>query len=1166
MADEGSGHKSKAFSPLWCGDLVAFLASTSGSGCRILECCSPQQNVLLRCGSSLGPAGSSGSAHWSEAVAMVIAVAIAVVIPCRNSRIVKCALWLTKFLVHMVLILFSSNIILIAGRCCLWKTGDPTEGADKISPAPAKFQMPLYDQSPLQLPLQNLEIEPLTGSWASQPTFLPGTWSLIFLLFAMTPSLQDGLAAFNAFLQANVTGPVLTRDQIDLAAPYLDSPGFDLGIRSLDVDGVGVYPHIPHIDLFCLARHLIENVASEAEWAEAQAQAGAQGTVSLAWMKLRLHVWHYKLFIQPSLSSGSVFTKNVGMSEVPRLVEKIQEGLARVESDVLGEAWEVSDAASKYSSEDKVRFLVEKANVCIMLGQDVKAREALKLAAELNGFVYALSGALGKRTRFQDKSTSQLVVLAKSAVGTTKEGQEKDDAPQALPLNDDTLLEQIEFSKEETEGKHGEQNVPATESTLPVQLHGIKADQQPQLSTLDQIILLTEATLKDAFSPADTLTSEEILPFAVRVINDKSTNWQVYTQALLVRSRIEMHHSRTVERGVLQMQAVIDQVLVDTAEKTTSSQGGSATAAAENADIPAISVSVAEEDPKTKQDRESAAPVDEKPKSFFPVGDSTESASADVRLQYIHALSSPPRWHLESELAYAWTGVGSLVSALEIFKRLKLWAEVALCLASSATLDNADGSGRGGGGEEKARAIIRWRLFHRKDRGPAAADEELDENTDISTLKAEEFTGPERDPPQPNAPRLLCILGDMESDSAVAHYERAWEISKNRYARAQKSLGEHYLALKDWHKAREAYNLAVSVNRIAPELWNRLGDINLRLGLFGDAAEAFTRAIGSSNDTSGGEDARTWSNLGSALYSMYLEALGESKQAKGTGDESKAQANGYKREEDEEDDEEPQPSTKRLPKDPAMLLVQSMKAYKRGASIAGDNWRIWDNVITLATRMRPMPFFEIIQAVRSIIRLRQAEDALDDDILRLLLTDGVFSVEKKNDASPGGVYEPPRGSVERNVNEMMENEVAPLITSRSELWELISRLRVWRRDYEGAIDASEKAWRAAVGGATSGASSMGGGLTADSAKSRSEGGGSGDWLEDKDAWQVVVQRTDELVAVLENYGPQVESVGDKWRGKARAAIRSVMGKGKENWEGSEGWLTLKGLLDGLRAQ
>ncbi|KUI64195.1 hypothetical protein VM1G_10961 [Cytospora mali] len=988
----------------------------------------------------------------------------------------------------------------------------------------------------------------------------------------MAPSINIGIEAFNAFLQANVTGPILTDHQAKLATPYEEgNNAINLGLRSLDVDGVSIYPFIPHIELFCLARHVIEN-ATPGEWESVK--DGVGGGVSLAWMKLRLHVWHYKLFIQPSLSSGSVFTKHVGMSEVPSLVEKIQSSLQQVEGDVLGEAWEVSETSS-YSTEVKVRFMVEKANICIMLGQDVKAREALETAAELHGFVYALSGALGKRTRFQEKSTSQLVVLAKSAVAQQARSEKggEEELPEALPLNDDTLLEEIEFSKDGAEGKHGEQNGPTagTVSELPAELTGLKPDEQPQLSPLDQIILLTEATLKDAFSPADTLTPEEILPFAVRVVNDKSTNWQIYTQALLVRSRIEVHRSRTVERGVLQMQAVVDQVIADTTPNAKEDETTTAndTPEAEQADVPTISVSAADEDatPRPRRDREAAAPVSETPGSFFPAAKPSESAPAHVRLEYIHALSSPPRWHLESELAYAWTGVGSLVSALEIFKRLKLWAEVALCLASSAAQDDQDGSGRGSGGEEKARAIIRWRLFHRKDR----PDDEIDEDTDISTLKAAEFTGPERMPAQPNAPRLFCILGDLEPESAVAYFEKAWEISNHRYARAQKSLGEHYLAGRDWHKAREAYKLAVSVNRIAPDLWNRLGDINLRLGDFGDAAEAFTRAISSSNDSDGGEDARTWSNLGSALYSLYLEALGEINSNDQTiGDENKDEnknaENGHKAEDDEEDDDDTQVAAVKTKKDPSMLLAQSMNAYKRGASIAGDNWRIWDNVITLATRMRPIPFFEVIQALRSVIRIKNSESSLDADILRLLLTEGVLSPEKKKDTG-AGVYEPPRGSVERNINDMMERDIVPLITNRSELWELVCRLRTWRRDYAGAVDASEKAWRTAIGGATSGAGSMGGGLTVDSAK-RDNGDGpakNGSWLEDEDAWLVVVQRTDELVALMENYGPEVPEVGDKWKGKARSAIRSVMGKGKESWEGSEGWETLKALLEGLKA-
>lgn len=969
-------------------------------------------------------------------------------------------------------------------------------------------------------------------------------------------SIEVGIEAFDAFLQANVTGPVLTPDQADLARPYADSVALQLS--SLEVDGVSVYPFIPHIDLFCLAKHVIENATPDS-WAAATNGAVSHHGISLAWMQLRLHVWHYKLFIQPSLSSGSVFTKHVGMSEVPTLVEKIQAGLNQVHGDVLEEAWELD--SSKWSTDDQVRYLVEEANVYILLGQDVKARGSLRAAADLNGFVYALSGALGKRTKFQENSTSQLVVLAKSQTATSQDEKQEQDVPEALALNDDTLLEEIHFTGDK-EGLHGEQSQGSESQLLPA-LKDLKPDDQPQLAPLDQIMLLTEATLKDAFSPADKLTAEEILPFAVRVLNDKSTNWQIYTQALLVRSRIEVHRSRTVERGVLQMQAVVDQVIVDTTKRGDGKIDDS-TQKPENQSVPGITVS--------RPDREEAAPVDNNPKSFFPAAKTAESAPGDVRLAYLHALSSPPRWHLESELAYAWTGVGSLVSALEIFKRLKLWAEVALCLASSASADAEDGSGRGGGGEEKARAVIRWRLFHRSSNSSAAtatAADEIDEEVDIATLKAAVFTGPERNPPQPNAPRLFCILGDIETDSAVAHYERAWEISNRRYARAQKSLGEHYLAQKNWQKAREAYRLATSVNRLSPEMWSRLGDINLRLGDFEDAAAAFTRAIGSSNDTAGGEDARTWSNLGSALYSMYMEAVEMDKKDRETNDDKQITSTGQEDDNDEtEADQTSSAVTSPAKKDPSILLAQSMNAYKRGASIAHDNWRIWDNVVTLATRMQPMPFFEIIQALRSIIRIRKSEDALDDGILRLLLTEGVFSVDKKNDTG-SGLYEPPRGSVERNVNEMMEKDIVPLITSRSELWELVSRLRAWRRDDAGAIDASEKAWRCAVGGATAGtAGSMGGGLTVDSAGA-SKGGDAAsankNWLEDEGAWKVVVQRTDELVAVLENFGPQVEEIGPtKWKAKARSAIRSVMGKGKEAWEGSESWETLKSLLDGLK--
>lgn len=967
------------------------------------------------------------------------------------------------------------------------------------------------------------------------------------------------LAAFNAFLQTNVTGPVLDgvekfEDIFSAAATSRAEESTSKSalnklrkrcFTSLDVDGTSVYQYIPNIELFCLARWAILSMPED-KWRLALESDEAAAPIDIRWMKLRIHVWHYKLLTQPTLGPGSLFNRSAQWSDVPALQETIEKSLDELETRLFTES-----SGKESACQDKVEFLVEKANICIMLGFDTKAKDSLSQATEANRFEYALSGALGKRTRYQEKSTSQLVVLAKSTAGETivhsNVDKEQEIKPDALLLNDDTLLEKIDYR--ESEGKNGE--TAGTGSDLPASLKHLLPDDQPQLSPLDQIILLTEATLKDAFSPVDTLTSEEILPYAVRVLSDKSTNWQIYTQALLVRSRIEVHRSRTVERGVLQMQAVVDQVLVDAVnDERDNAANDIEEAALSGSTVPKIEV--------TGPGDVAVAPKD-KPTSFFRATTSSDSAPAQARLRYIHVLSSPPRWHLESELAYAWAGVGSLVSALEIFKRLRMWAEVALCLASSAATD--DEGGRGSGGEAKARAILRWRLFHRTvlatgdSPSQGDGDSELDSQaSDVSQLKADDYAGPERTPAPPNAPRLFCILGDIEANAD--HYERAWEVSGRRFARAQKSLGEHYLQQRDWQKAREAYKKAVAVNRMSPEMWSRLGDISLRLGEFSDAAEAFGRAIASAGDVVGGEDARTWSNLGSSLYSLYCEAM-DIQKSKRVADGQDTE--GSKEDTDTNDDADAAATTRKeqtsLNRDPATLLSQSLNAYKRGATISHDNWRIWDNVLTLATRVRPPAVVEIIQALCHILRIRQSEDALDDVVLRLLLNEAVLSQTKSGDETTG-IYEPPRGSHERAVNDLLEQQVVPLITTRSELWELLSRLRVWRRDYAGAVDASEKAWRAAVGGASTGA------LGATSAASSADA--SRNWLENKEAWEVVVKRTDELVSVLENWGPEAEGVGTKWKGKARSAIRSVMGKGKESWEGTAEWDSLKSLLEGLR--
>ncbi|KXJ95128.1 hypothetical protein Micbo1qcDRAFT_187381 [Microdochium bolleyi] len=944
-------------------------------------------------------------------------------------------------------------------------------------------------------------------------------------------------------------------------------------LRWLDTDGVSVYQYIPHIELFGLARFIFASgevlpLETTDVWA---ADSDDNLASHLAWTRFRIHLWHYKLLTQPSLSAGSIFTKSGRWTDVGTLQEKIESSMQEAQTSLNSTvASDNGDEKHLWSQGSRVQFYLEKANCHIMLGNDANARDALKTAAEISKFAYILSGALGKRTKFQETNISQLVVLARSrderaSATATDSALTEETAPSALSLNDDTLLEQIKFS-----GKQVVNLESSTQSALPAQLQGLGPDNQPKLLPEDQIILLAEATLRDSFSPADSLTSEEVLPFAVRVIEDKSTNWQIYTQALLVRSRIELGRSRTLERGVLQMQAVVDQVIVDTEVPAPAS---TAKAAAEE-DVPSIQV--------TSDAREETGIVN-KPTSFLPAAKPTESASPQERLRFVNALSSPPRWHLECELAYAWTSVGSLVSAMEIFKRLRLWPEIALCLATQGNMDDEDG--RGSGGEDKARALLRWRLFRRtgstdSDGYDDHSDRLEDLKFDISTLRAADWAGPERSPPPPNAPRLLCILGDIENDPT--HYERAWEISKRRFARAQKSLGELCLQRQDYKGALAAYRLAVNVNRVSNELWSRVGDLELRLGNFADAAEAFQRAISTASSASGGDDARTWSNLGTALLSWYREVVHENR-----GDTAATAVRVNRNSGDDEDDEATQvdqgatataaaipadrPSTRRaaeLGKPAHKLLTESLAAFKRGATIAHSNWRIWDNVVTLAASIVPRPNIDdVILGVKNVLRIRKTEDALDVGVLTLLLreaTSDAAPAPAGGDSSVGGVFTPTRGSLEHKIVSLFEEDIVPLLTARAEVWSLISRLRAWRRDYAGAMDASEKSWRAAIGSVGMGAS-LSAAMTAGHGVGGGGGGNKGNWLTDPAQWDTVVVRTEELVAAYENYGSRTDEVGSRWKGKARSAVRSVMGKARESWEGSERWTVLQGLMEELKA-
>ncbi|KAF2837317.1 TPR-like protein [Patellaria atrata CBS 101060] len=865
----------------------------------------------------------------------------------------------------------------------------------------------------------------------------------LFLLLA--------LASLNAFLQSNVTGPPLSFSVTEALFPKkivsdqtkLPEIRSEL-ILSLTVDGVAAYKLTPNIELFCLANAIIQH-------------APVLGDVNVArWIKLRTEFAHQKLLseVAPSLQS-SIYSN----------LDTVESFLHSVENNSL-------------RSEIYVEYLLERSAVHTHHGLDKKARADIEEAAKRRKFEFALTGLLGKRTRYQQKETSQLVVLARSAETLDSRQFSQDDGistsqtetravsdgnkhieirPKNLDLNDDTLLESISFSDTQPTSVDVQD-----EDTLPSSLRSLDPSNQPKLAPLDSIILLALASSITNTSPAHGLTREETLPYATRVVEGGSPNWQVYTQALLVRSRIEGYKSRTTERGLLQLQALVDQVIAETEAVPTSTNG----------DIAPTQAS-----------------------TFLPRPKESESAPASERLRYIFQLASPTRWELEAELAARWVQLGGLRSALEIYERLEMWAEAALCWAATER-------------EEKAKKVVRRQLFH----ASTGDDIQVD-------LDEEKWEGPARDPPPADAPRLYCILGDIDQETRM--YEKAWEVSNRRYARAQRSLGRHYFAAKDYVKAAAAYSASLQVNHLNQTSWFALGCALLELEAYNRAAQAFTKVV-QLDDT----DAEAWSNLAAAL--LHIEESTETPPTTDTNEDKLNQSDDIT-----------------SPHSPRNHKRDALHALKNAAKLKNTESRIWENLLTVSASLSPPSYADIATSMRRLIALRGAsagESCIDAPILDMLLRHVIAET---------GVYEPQKRGLQRIVLELVDTQVQPLITSSRQLWQIVARAALWRNRPGAALEATEKAWRAvlAVPGWEYGSEMQ---------------------------WGAVVEATVELVDAYENLGPRErteglsagsgEVVARDWRFKGRSAVRSVLGRGKDGFEGTPGWERLEGVLEGLRGK
>lgn len=403
----------------------------------------------------------------------------------------------------------------------------------------------------------------------------------------------------------------------------------------------------------------------------------------------------------------------------------------------------------KYSSSE---FLLEAARTHIYYGEFHTAEKLLKKAEQARGFVWALTGVLGKRTKYQQEDATQLVCLARSS----EENEAADNSmPNVLELKSDLFLEQPRFSVKQLEN-------------LPFQLQGLDPNEQPALADFDTAILLLWAELKIQSSPLhDDAASEQVHAIVGRVLRSpkNTVNWSLYGRALWMRSMLEASSPHTMERGTLQMQSIVDEA------------------------------------------------------GYLRTDDSdSDTPTTTERLKYFNELVPMPKWAMDTDLAQRYMALGAVKSAIEIYERLNLYADAAMCYAATGKVS----------------------------KGLELLDYYLAEN--------------------PNDARAWSIKGDITQDPQ--YWQKAWDVGK--YAKAKRTMGKYYYSppsgredTRDLELAAECLNQSVSVNSLNFDSWFLLGCIQLERKQYREAATAFTYCVKLDN-----EDSKSWSNLAAAQLQL----------------------------------------------------------------------------------------------------------------------------------------------------------------------------------------------------------------------------------------------------------------------------------------------------------
>lgn len=814
--------------------------------------------------------------------------------------------------------------------------------------------------------------------------------------------LLFAIALLQTFIQNNYTGPSAPLDDSFISKMFVINEQINKNtvnsqlISCLTVLGQPAYELVDNPEFLVLSLLLLEQITMEPSLFDNNVDTeitlpniSPTETSSLLaiahWWRARALLTHLSILPEPSGNHPAVASSILSSID---LVHAIVKSLPKNVNDF-------------FKRQLYTVFYLENVKCSLTINTEHLCLPTLTKLQKLTDFQFVLTGARAKRTKFQQVSHAGLIILAKSSEDSYFDTNDQSAvAPESFELNSDLLLEKPHFESigsepldeqiikrqklDENAGIENDKLLPIAlrQEYIPTDLQNLDPNNQPHLSNYDTLqLLLRLYTIKQTTPARDPLVEEELAALLTRIIyQEGANNWTIFSRALWERSILETNKAKTVERGLLQMQSLVEELGLKIQTRLI---------------------------PEAK-DKESNSPL--------------------PRLKYIHQLPFIPRWELDASLAEKYMSMGILKSAVEIYERLHMYCETALCYAAV-------------GQEAEAERVL---------------SDRINKNS--------------RDA------RALSILGDLRQDPTL--WEKSWDIG--RYVNAKNSLAKYYYnppaesgLTRDYNVVLKHLNDSLRQYSLNFNTWYFYGCVALECEKMDVAAEAFSRCVALDDS-----HAMSWSNLSAA----YVH------QGK---------------------------------------LKEAFSCLKRAStSDSQKNWRIWENYMIVAAKLNE--WNDVLLACKQLVQIkrdRSGEGSIDLPV-----------VEKLVEILVSSDYDPEESNLsyfQRSCIEFVCVTIPSVVTTSGRAWRLVARVELWRKRPWASLDCHEKAYRAVCHNP--------------------------DLEIDEKIWNETVDACEDLVAAYESLGEMEGKYGPgslvckDWKYKARSTIKSLMSKGKNNWEGSDGW-------------